>query len=101
MDYHEQELERRRQAAKENALRVAFPDRYKAKEQDDLQTKNVEAKPKARKSKATDKPVFIEQPTVAVASYEEPLSVQSTTTNEEPLSVQSSDHSTDGDRRGQ
>jgi hypothetical protein len=92
MNYHEQELERRRQAAKENALRVAFPDRYK--ESHDISTKsvetqNVEAKPKVRKSKAADKPVFIEQPTVAVASYEE------------PLSVQSSDHSTDGDRRGQ
>jgi len=87
MDYHEQELERRRQAAKENALRVAFPDRYK--ESHDISTKNVEAKPKARKSKATDKPVFIEQPTVAVASYEE------------PHGIQSSDHSSDGDRRGQ
>jgi hypothetical protein len=87
MDYHEQELERRRQAAKENALRVAFPDRYK--ESHDISTKNVEAKPKARKSKAADKSVFIEQPTQAVASYEE------------PLSVQSSDHSTDGDGRGQ
>jgi hypothetical protein len=41
MDYHEQELERRRQAAKENALRVAFPDRYK--ESHDISTKNVDA----------------------------------------------------------
>ncbi len=70
----------------EYMLNLTYPT---VEKQDDLQTKNVEAKPKARKSKAADKPVFIEQPTVAVASYEE------------PLSVQSSDHSSDGDRRGQ